>query len=330
MKKIIPILLVGIFILSGFGASAGSVININESIEWGQIEISAMPRNDELDQYQPDMDFFAPVGNIFLAPEINYISAQSFIPTKNVLTRVEILTGKNSSATYDFTLAIRDDLLGSDLTALSLPPEDFVTENFSWLDFDFDDITVTPGSTYFIVCSTYDAPDNWYAWGAKLSDVYPNGTVWWSVDDGASYNEDPDADLTFATYGLDNLPPGIPTITGPNSGKPNTEYDFFFNATDPEGDPIMYFVDWGDNNTGWTEYGDSGTEIMLKHTWIEQGDYVIQAKAKDINGAESDLVTFDISIPRNRVSIFKFNLLNWFLERFLIAFPILKYILRVH
>ncbi len=329
MKKIIPIVVVGIFILSGLGASAGSILNIDESIEWGQIEISVMPQKDELDQYQPDMDFFAPVGPIFLAPEINYISAQSFIPTKTVLTRVEILAGKNSTAVYDYTLAIRDDLLGSDLTALSLPPEDFATENFSWVEFDFDDIPVTPGSTYYIVSYTTDAPDNWYAWGAKLSDVYPGGSVWWSVDDGSSFENDPDSDCAFATYGLDNLPPGVPTITGPNSGKPNTEYDFTFNATDPEGDPIMYFVDWGDNNSGWTEYGDSGAEIMLKHSWAEEGDYVIQAKAKDINGAESDLVTFEVNIPRNKASIFKFNLLSWFLERFPNAFPLLQYILRV-
>ena len=119
-----------------------------------------------------------------------------------MLTRVEILAGKNSTATYDYTLAIRDDLLGADLTALSRPPEDFVTENFSWVEFDFDDILVTPGSTYYIVCYTYDEPDNWYAWGAELDDVYPYGSVWWSEDDGATFEEDPDADLTFKTYGI--------------------------------------------------------------------------------------------------------------------------------
>jgi len=329
MKKIIPIVVVGIFILSGFGASAVSTLNINESIEWGQIEISAKSQKDELDQYQKDMAFFAPIGPIFIAPEINYMSAQSFIPTKNVLTRVEILVGKNSTTTYDLTLAIRDGLSASDLIALSLPAENIATENFSWAEFDINDINVIPGNTYFIVCSTSDEPDNWYAWGATLTDMYPNGSAWISVDEGSNWDNEPDADLAFATYGIDNLPPGVPTITGPNSGKPNTEYDFTFNATDPDGDPIMYFVDWGDNITEWTEYGDSGTEIILKHTWIEQGDYVIQAKASDINGAESDLVTFDISIPRNKVSIFEFNLLNWFLERFSKAFPILQYVLRV-
>ena len=31
----------------------------------------------------------------------------------------------------------------------------------------------------------------------------------------------------------------------------------------------MYIVDWGDNNTEWAEYGDSGEEISLKHTLIQ-------------------------------------------------------------
>jgi hypothetical protein len=328
MKKIIPILIVGIFFLSGFGASATSVVNIIESIEWEQIEISAKSQSDDLDQYQLDMDFFAPVGPIFLAPEINYISAQSFIPTKNTLTRVEILVGKNSTTTFDLTLAIRDDLCACDITSLSLPAGDIVTEDFGRTEFDIDDITVIPGNTYFIVCSTNNETDNWYAWGAKLTDVYPNGTVWFSLDDGTSFTEDSSADLAFATYGFDNLPPSAPTITGPNSGKPNTEYDFYFNATDPDGDPIMYIIEWGDNTTEPTEYGDSGEEIILKHSWAEEGNYTIRAKTRDINGAESAWETLEINIPRNRAKIYNFKLLGCFFERFQNAFPLLQYLLR--
>jgi hypothetical protein len=238
------------------------------------------------------------------------------------------LVGKNSTTTYDITLAIRDDLLASDLTALSLPAGDIATENFSWAEFDIDDITVIPGNTYYIVCSTNDEPDNWYAWGAKLTDAYPNGSVWFSLDDGTSFTEDSSADLAFATYGFDNLPPSAPTITGPNSGKPNTEYDFYFNATDPDGDPIMFIIEWEVNVTETTEYGDSGVEIMLKHSWAEKGNYTIRAKTRDINGAESAWETLEINIPRNRALIYNFKLLGWFLERLQNAFPVLQYILR--
>ena len=69
-----------------------------------------------------------------------------------------------------------------------------------------------------------------------------------------------------------NNPPEAPLIDGPPSGKVDVEYEYTFNATDPEGDPVMYFIDWGDNDTEWTEFSDSGEEITLKHSWIEEGD----------------------------------------------------------
>jgi len=103
---------------------------------------------------------------------------------------------------------------------------------------------------------------------------------------------------TFKTYV--NQPPELPKINGPNSGKPGTEYEYSFNVTDPEEDPLMYFIDWGDDNTEWTEYCDSGEEIILKHAWDEIGEYIIKAKAKDINGAEGDWAEFPIIIPRNK------------------------------
>ncbi len=301
MKKLYPIFIVGILILGSIGASATSIFNIEKRHVWSNIEIPKISGNDELDQSQLEMDFFAPVGNIFLAPEINYISAQSFIPTKNILTRVEILTGKNSSATHDFTLAIRDDLPGYDITKLSLPPEDFVTENFSWLEFDFDDISVTPGITYYIVCYTADEPDNWYAWGAQLSDVYPNGTVWWSEDDGTSWEEDQDADLTFKTYGFDNSPPEGALLDGPTYGKVGTAYEYSMIANDPDGHTLIYCFDFGDESgevcIGPFPNGETG---YLSHTYTTAGTYTITAKASDIYGAEGEPVTLEVTMPRSR------------------------------
>jgi hypothetical protein len=64
-KKIIGIFIVGIFILSGFGASALSFFNIDDTTKWIQKTSSNSIMNDELDQSQIEMDFFAPVGNIF-------------------------------------------------------------------------------------------------------------------------------------------------------------------------------------------------------------------------------------------------------------------------
>ncbi len=120
-------------------------------------------------------------------------------------------------------------------------------------------------------------------------------------------------DVTILGIPINN-PPEAPLIDGPPSGKVDVEYEYTFNATDPEGDPVMYFIDWGDNDTEWTEFSDSGEEITLKHSWIEEGEYIIKVKAKDINDAESDLSEFEIEIPRTRAS--SYHCFEWLLERF--------------
>jgi predicted secreted protein len=131
------------------------------------------------------------------------------------------------------------------------------------------------------------------------------------------------------TVVIGNHPPDTPTIDGPNSGKPNNEYEYSFNATDPEGDPVMYIIDWGDDNTEWTEYSDSGEEIFIKHTWTSQGTFTIKAQAIDIHGAESEWAEFQVTIPRIKTCNYNFNLLEWLFYRFPNAFPILRYILRL-
>lgn len=121
-----------------------------------------------------------------------------------------------------------------------------------------------------------------------------------------------------------NQPPDAPMINGPNNGKPGKSYDYTFKATDPDSDPVMYIIDWGDDNTEWTEYGDSGEEFTISHTWDENGVYTITAKAKDIHGAESDLATRTVTMPRTR--LITYRLLLSLFELFPNAFPILRYI----
>jgi len=122
-----------------------------------------------------------------------------------------------------------------------------------------------------------------------------------------------------------NQPPGAPTIDGPDSGEPGIEYEYIFNSTDPDGDSVMYFIDWGDNNTEWTEFGDSGEEIILKHTWDKGGEYTIKAKAKDTSDAESNWTYFEVEIPRTRTT--SNTILLQLLERFPNAFLIIRQIL---
>ncbi len=132
----------------------------------------------------------------------------------------------------------------------------------------------------------------------------------------------------FAVTIEPDLPPTAPTIDGQTSGRSGTEYEYTFNAEDPDGDYICYFIEWGDNtSTGWTAFYASGADVKIKHTWSEQGTYKIVAKAKNFDGLISPEGTLTVAMPRNKALIFNFNLLSWLFERFPNAFPILRCLL---
>ena len=297
MKKLLPILVIGVLVLSGIGAVAFPVAKIQTK------EIQSLSSDsDTVDQSQPDMDWFAPIGVFPLVPGVNYMVAQSFKPTLEILTRVELMVGRNGSTTYDYTLAIRDDLDGSDLTTISLPASSFVVENFSWVEFDFDDIEVTLGDTYYIVSYTTNATDNWYLWGAKLANVYPDGMPFVSLDDGTTWTEEVDADMTFITYGTDNTAPDAPLIDGQINGEAGQEYDYTFVATDPDGDDVYYWIQWGDGcpSVEWIGPYASGEVVTVSHAFELEGDFTISAKAKDVYGAEGDWGYLDVTMPVNQ------------------------------
>lgn len=121
-----------------------------------------------------------------------------------------------------------------------------------------------------------------------------------------------------------NHPPGAPIIKGPKGKpvlkslsfvkpgskplpKPGISYNFTFKAIDPDGHDLYYWIDWGDGTTsGWIGPYPSGEEVKRNHTWSWKGTYMVEAKAKDIYGAEGPWGTMPIPIQPNR---FKINLL---------------------
>ncbi len=326
MKKIIPVLIVGVLVLSGLGAVAFPVTKLQTK------EIQSLSSTgDTLDQVQPDMDWFAPIGVFPLVPGVNYMVAQSFKPTLKILTRVELMTGRNGTTTYDYTLAIRDDLYGADLTTISLPASSFVVENFSWVEFDFDDIEVTPGDTYYIVSYTTNATDNWYVWGAKLANVYPDGMPFVSLDDGATWEGEPDADMTFMTYGTDNTAPDAPLIDGQINGEVGQEYEYTFVATDPDGDDVYYWILWGDGCPAveWIGPYASGEVVTVSHTFESEGDFTISAKAKDTYDAEGDWGYLEVTMPLNQQVPQNQTVRMKLLQRIFQQFPLVQKLLGI-
>ncbi len=95
-----------------------------------------------------------------------------------------------------------------------------------------------------------------------------------------------------------NDPPNTPSISGPATGAPGTIYLYTVMTTDPNGDNLYYFVDWGDGtNSGWFGPRNSGEQATTTHSWDTQGTYAVKVKAKDIPGDESDWGYLDVTMP---------------------------------
>jgi hypothetical protein len=132
--------------------------------------------------------------------------AQSFIPTQSNLSKVELeLIAKGN--VQPITVSIRKNLTGPDLTQTSvlIGPMDLYRPVLNWTTFDFPDIQVTPGETYYIICHPIYSSDSLYGWtyaGAIYADPYPNGQGYSSLDQGNTwtvYNKV--HDFSFVTYG---------------------------------------------------------------------------------------------------------------------------------
>ena len=74
-----------------------------------------------------------------------------------------------------------------------------------------------------------------------------------------------------------------PTIDGPEFGDPGVEYDYTFVTNDPENDNISLEINWGDgSDIEETEIHASGEEVIVSHSWDEEGIYNITARSLDI------------------------------------------------
>lgn len=261
-KKLVTIGLIGILTLMSI--SAFSVAGIN-SITAGKNEITTTETGDELDQYQNDsagdIPFFV-VGRLYYPPDIDiYVQvAQSFVPTKNLLTKVELKIVRNETASYPYTVAIRDDLTQENLVETYVDASEVNTTEPQWVEFDFEDLLVETGRTYYIVSYTENVTDNFYGWASNNdSNSYANGDAWYSLDNGDTWNQSKDkntqprekdigpleepgdnrSDMCFRTYGTDVAAEMVITIpplsrnlqvTAENIGNVSAK-DLVFNVT---------------------------------------------------------------------------------------------------
>ena len=129
-----------------------------------------------------------------------------------------------------------------------------------------------------------------YVLRLKMKDIYGNESDWLT--------------LTITILPLENDAPNKPIIDGPLCGKVGVPYDYTFVTTDPNGDDVYYWIEWGDGNVEeWIGPYASGEEVIVSHTWSKKGTYTIKARAKDVHGAVGDWGTPGIiMIPVNQPS----------------------------
>jgi len=142
-----------------------------------------------------------------------------------------------------------------------------------------------------------------------------------TVTDANTISDTADTTATIIT----NSAPTKPSIpSGETGGTVGETYVYTASTTDPDGDQIWYWFDWGDgNNSGWVGGISSGATVSASHSWSVKGEYVVKVKARDKYYAESPWSDpLPISMPKVG---FK-SLLFQFLEQLLERFPLLSQI----
>ena len=135
-------------------------------------------------------------------------AAQSFTPMMTPLAKLRLYMKANNpnnpSEDYPVKISIRDSLDGSDLTSVTLNKQSFFDE-LTWVNIDFDDITVEIGSTYYIVVESLSTGGE-YWWGMYSSldvDKYEAGEAWITESDQGPVrwvNFTDRSDFCFKTY----------------------------------------------------------------------------------------------------------------------------------
>jgi hypothetical protein len=113
-------------------------------------------------------------------------------------------------------------------------------------------------------------------------------------------------DNTWAFIDETNTGPNSPKLTGATEIKNGTSYKYSFEAIDPDGDDVYYYLNWGDTYwTGWWEGWigpyESGEKVTLENSWDEKGNYTVRVRAKDKYGEKSDWSVLKVKTTRTKI-----------------------------
>ena len=176
------------------------------------------------------------------------------------------------------------------------------------------------------------------AWNGWFYALNPNGSLKWKFkaldeiftsaaidENGTIYFGAHTTSFSAKLFALEpiyNNAPDKPIIDGPTSGLINIEYNYTAVTSEPDGENISYYFDWGDGKkSGWTEFVLSGTMVNRSHSWEKSGTFTIKVKAKDDYGMDSEWTELTVTMPRNKI------IAGSLLQRLFELFPLLGVIL---
>ncbi len=175
-------------------------------------------------------------------------------------------------------------------------------------------------------------PDGTEKWRKELCNLHGRSSPCIGEDGtiyvGSSWNDDHGNKFGYLhAFGeLDPNAPFAPDIDGETSGKIEEEYKYTFTTTDPNGDDVYYWIEWGDGKIkNWIGPYDSGEEITINHTYEEKDTYIIKARAKDTNNLWGPWSEFEVTMPKTKQSTNRWFI--QFLEKHPRMFPILRQLL---
>lgn len=245
--------------------------------------------------------------------------AQSFKPTLSSLTRV-LLLAKRSGNPSGIRVSIKSSLYGPDLTSKELKGDSFSSLRLNWVEFNFPDIEVQPGKTYYIVWKpTGGDPSNIVYWYFGNDNPYPDGTSWLKQSGNWNVFEDelieyPDA--CFITFGYG---PSV-DITYPE------DEETISGEVNIQGTAMGYYseielVEVKIDNSEWiSANGTSSWNVKWDSSEVDDGPHTIYARSYDgsvYSSLESVLVFVDnlhaklnIESPSGSNGIFSTKLVN--------------------
>jgi hypothetical protein len=182
------------------------------------------------------------------------------------------------------------------------------------------------------LANSCDLSDGWVS--IKATDGDNCLFLWQQSPEGNNIFLQRDREMPYIVHELDLsfvLKIAIPEMLifdGETSGKTGEEQTFSISASGPEGYDVFYYIEWGDNQiTDWDGPHPSDEIVNVKHTWEEQGDYTIKAKAKNTIEIETDWMYLEVSMPKSKSVNRPFIT---FLENHPHLFPIIRQILKLN